>query len=219
MKITVPKRTNRLGFVLPGFLAAGTVLLVCLAPETPQDPVTQSDVAALTRIHDCDRFGVPAGTPSWSAIAIDDDPDSPDDDDDDSPDRDGPDAIIASSSSGIEIGAQSTLLDPTDAVAVYAAEFDVHSLRGPPASNSSDHQFGTSKWPADGHRWSAALGNDGSPDSSDDDDDDDDGPDALIAASPGCADWAHHCSSDLSHTSSDLIQRASENHSLRAPPQ
>ncbi|PYR07289.1 MAG: hypothetical protein DMF99_23375 [Acidobacteria bacterium] len=80
MTVTVPKRTNRLGFVLPGFLAAGTVLFVCLAPETPQDPVTQSDVAALTRIHDCDRFGVPAGSPSWSAIAIDDDPDSPDDD-------------------------------------------------------------------------------------------------------------------------------------------
>ncbi len=218
MTVTVPKRTNRLGFVLPGFLAAGTVLFVCLAPETPQDPVTQSDVAALTRIHDCDRFGVPVGTPSWSAIAIDDDPDSPDDDDDDSPDRGGPDAIIASSSSGTEIGAQSTLLDQTDPVAVYIAEFDVHSLRGPPARFALDQCHGHS--PLDGRRWSAAFKDD-SPDSTDDDDDDDDddGPDALITASPSCTDSAHHCSSDLSHASNDPIQRASENHSLRAPPQ
>jgi hypothetical protein len=216
--VTVPKRTNRLGIVLPGFLAVGTVLLVCLAPETPQDPVTQSDVAALTRIHDCDRFGVPAGTPSWSATAIDDDPDSPDDDDDDSPDRDGPDAIIASPSSVTEIGAQSTLVDQTDAVAVYVAEFDVHGLRGPPARLALDQCHG--HWPADGSRWSAPFKDD-SPDSTDDDDDDDDddGPDALIAQSPSCTDSARHCSSDLSHASSDPIQHASENHSLRAPPQ
>jgi hypothetical protein len=217
LTVTVPKRTSSLGFVLPGLLAAGTVLLVCLAPETPQDPVTQSDVAALTRIHDCDRFGVPAGVPRWSATAIDDDPDSPDDDDDDSPDRNGPDAIIAASSSGTEIGAQSTLLDQTDAVAVYVAEFDAHSLRGPPARFALNQCHGY--WPADGHRWSAAFKDD-SPDSTDDDDDDDDdGPDALIAAAPSCTDSAHHCSSDLSHAPYDPTQHASENHSLRAPPQ
>jgi hypothetical protein len=197
-------------------LAAGTVLLVCLAPETPQDPVTPGDVAALTSIRDCARFGVPAGAPRWSAAVLDDDPDSPDDDD--SPDRDAPDAIIASTSSGTEFGDQSTLVDHIDVVAVYVTEFDVHGLRGPPARFSVNQCRG--QWPADGRRWSAAFGRDDSPDSSDDDDDDDDdGPDALIAALPSCADSERHCSSDLSHASNDPIHRASENHSLRAPPQ
>jgi hypothetical protein len=214
--VTVPKRTNRLGVVLPGFLVAGTVLLVCLAPETPQDPVTQSDVAALTRIHDCDGFGVPAGAPRWSATVPDDDPDSPDDDDD-SPDRDGPDAIIASPSSGTEIGDQSTPVDHTDIVSMYVAEFDVHSLRGPPARLPLNQC--RAPRPADGHCWSAPFGKDASPDSSDDDDDDDDSPDALTAASPSCTDSARPCSSDLSHAFDDPIQRASKNHSLRAPPQ
>ena len=214
--MTVPKRTSSLGFVLPGFLVAGTVLLFCLAPDIPQDPVTQSDVAALTRIHDCDGFGVPAGVPHWSATLLDGDPDSPDDDDDDSPDRDGPDAIIASSSARTDIGAHSTLLDRTNVVAVDVVDFDVQSLRGPPARFALNQCHG--QWPSDGHRWSAAFGKDDSPDSSDDDDDDDDGPDALIAASPSSTPSAHHCSSDLSHASYDPTQHASENHSLRAPP-
>jgi len=217
LTVTVPKRTSSLGFVLPGFLAAGTVLLFCLAPDVPQDPVTQSDVAALTSMRDCDRFGVPAGVPRWSATVVDDDPDSPDDDDDDSPDRDGPDAILASSATRTDIIAQSTLLDYTDIVAVDVAEFDVHGLRGPPARSVLDQCHG--QWPGNGHRWSAAAGKDDSPDSSDDDDDDDDdGPDALIAAAPSCTDSAHHCSSDLSHAPYDPTQHASENHSLRAPP-
>jgi hypothetical protein len=177
----------------------------------------QSDVAALTSLHDCDRFGVPAGTPRWSATVVDDDPGSPDDDDDDSPDRDGPDAIIASSSSGTDIDDRSTPVDHTDGVTAYVAEFDVHGLRGPPARLALEQCHG--QWPADGRRWSAPFGRDDSPDSSDDDDDDDDdGPDALTSTALTCAD-STNVRLDAPCALGDPIQRASRTHSLRAPPQ
>ena len=221
MTVTVPKRTNRLGFLLPGCLAAGTALLVCLAPETPQDPVIASDVAALTRIQACDRFGGPTGVPGWSAIVLDDDRDSPDDDDDDSPDRDGPSAVVPSQPRS-EGGDYSVAHDSATVVALYVADSDVPALRGPPASTSSDQCSSSSQQRfANTQYWSAGTRGDDSPDSSDDDDDDDDddGPDALTSTASACADSSTHVRSDAPCALGVSIQRASRTHSLRAPPQ
>ena len=217
MNRTVPKRTNRLGWLVPGCLAAGTALLVCFAPETPKAPVTASDVAALTRIHDCDRSGIPAGVPGWSVFVVDDDRDSPDDDHDDSPDRDGPDAIVASSPGRPDVGGYSAPLDRPDVVAASVSDIDVRSLRGPPPAERCS--IDNLQRPASTWYWSAASANDGAPDSSDDDDDDDDdGPDPLTSTRPGCSDSSDHISSELPLACADAIQRASETRSLRAPP-
>ena len=218
MTATVPKRTNRFGFVLPSCLAAGTALLVCLAPETPKDPVIASDVAALTRVHACDPFSIPAGVPGWSATVLDDDRDSPDDDDDDSPDRDGPGAIVPSQPRSERVD-HSVAHDSATVVARYVADFDVATLRGPPASASSNQcTSGGQQFPASNRYWSTGFRGDDSPDSSDDDGDDDDGLDALTSAAPMCADSTHHVRSDAPCALGHPIQRASRTHSLRAPP-